>query len=35
MSDWGGSRFRRELRENDEISDSEEGFMLGYEHAFD
>ena len=25
----------RDLRENDEISDEEEGFMLGYDQAFD
>ncbi len=25
----------RDLRDNDEISDEEEGFMLGYDQAFD
>ena len=30
-----GYKWRSQLREEDEISDAEDGFMMGYDHAYD
>lgn len=30
-----GNKWRKDLRENDEISDQEDGFLQGYDHAYD